>query len=158
MPETDDRNSFRVERSIAIAAPADRIYPSLSDFHRWTEWSPWEGLDPDLQRRYGGPDEGVGATYEWEGNRKAGKGRMEIVAADPPAGLAIDLQFIKPFKSQSRTRFDLRTEGDTTTVTWSMKGPKTFATRIMGVFTSMDKLIGRDFEKGLTRLKATTEG
>jgi hypothetical protein len=25
-------------------------------------------------------------------------------------------------------------------------------TRIMGIFTSMDKLIGRDFEKGLVKL------
>jgi len=157
MADTADRNSFRVERAIAIDAPANRIYPWLTDFHRWTEWSPWEGLDPDLQRRYRGPDAGVGATYEWDGNRKAGRGRMEIAAADAPTSLAIDLQFLKPFKSQSRTRFDLRTEGDTTTVTWSMRGPKTFATRVMGIFTSMDKLVGRDFEKGLAQLKAVVE-
>jgi hypothetical protein len=27
----------------------------------------------------------------------------------------------------------------------------------MGLFTSMDKLVGKDFEKGLTRLKAVVE-
>jgi hypothetical protein len=33
-----------------------------------------------------------------------------------------------------------------------MVGPKTFMTRFMGIFMSMDKMVGRDFEKGLTQL------
>jgi hypothetical protein len=38
-----------------------------------------------------------------------------------------------------------------------MTGKKTLMTKVMGVFKSMDDLLGPDFEKGLARLKATAE-
>ena len=77
---------FTVERSATVDAPAESIYPHIADFHRWTSWSPWEGVDPDLRRSYTGPESGIGAKYAWSGNRKAGRGSMEIVRATVPAG------------------------------------------------------------------------
>lgn len=59
-----------------IAAPAAAIYPLIADFHEWTRWSPWEGLDADLNLSYSGPDGEVGASYAWKGNRKAGQENM----------------------------------------------------------------------------------
>jgi uncharacterized protein YndB with AHSA1/START domain len=157
MGEANDKKTFKVERSIAIAAPPDRVFEAIADFHRWTDWSPWEGLDPNLQRTYSGAEEGVGAIYEWEGTRKVGKGRMEITETSAPTHVSIQINFIKPFKSQNQATFTLTPDGGATNVTWSMVGPKTFATRVMGIFTSMDKLVGGDFEKGLAQLKARTE-
>jgi len=43
-------------------------------------------------------------------------------------------------------------------VLWTMSGTKTFMTKVMGVFSSMDKMIGPDFEKGLDRLRKVSEG
>jgi uncharacterized protein YndB with AHSA1/START domain len=157
MNDSEDRKSFTVERSIAIAAAPERVFDAIVDFHRWTDWSPWEGLDPNMERRYTGPDAGVGATYEWEGSRKVGSGRMEIIDATTPSSIGIKLDFLKPFKSHSQTRFTVAPDGGATKVTWTMKGPKTFMTKVMGIFTSMDKVVGRDFEKGLTQLKAVAE-
>jgi hypothetical protein len=155
--ENVDAGSYRVERSAEISAAADAVFPHLVDFHRWTAWSPWEDLDPNLSRTYSGPESGVGAVYEWSGNRKAGKGRMEITEASAPSALAVQLQFLKPFKSSSVASFALEPVSDGTRVTWSMVGRKTLMTKVMGVFTSMDKLIGPDFERGLARLKALVE-
>jgi hypothetical protein len=95
----------------------------------------------------------VGAVYAWKGNRKAGEGRMEITSATEPSEVVIALQFLKPFKSSNTTTFTLEPEGDGTKVVWTMQGPKTFMTKVMGIFTSMDKLVGGDFEKGLGRLQ-----
>lgn len=148
---------FVVEREIAISAPAPAIAGKIVDFHNWREWSPWEEVDPNLRRSYSGPDSGVGAVYEWEGNRKAGTGRMEITHVDP-SEVTIDLRFLKPFKSHATTRFSFRPQGGDTVVTWTTTGPKTLMTRIMGIFTSMDKMMGPDFEKGLQRLKVSAEG
>lgn len=33
-------DTFRVERSLAVKAPANAVYPLVADFHRWTAWSP----------------------------------------------------------------------------------------------------------------------
>ena len=151
---------FEVKREAAIAASRAGVYALLVDFHRWREWSPWEDLDPDLRRTYSGPDAGTGAVYEWSGNRKAGAGRMEITEAIEPSKVQIALQFLKPFKSTNTTTFELVERDGDTHVSWRMVGPKTFMTRVMGIFTSMDKVVGKDFEKGLDRLEvaATAAG
>lgn len=155
--DTTSAGSYRVERSIDIDAPADSIFGYLVDFHRWTAWSPWEDLDPNLTRWYTGAESGVGAVYEWSGIRKAGQGRMEIEEVAAPTALAIKLDFLKPFKSSSTASFALVPTDVGTRVTWSMVGRKTLMTKVMGVFMSMDKMIGPDFEKGLGRLKALAE-
>jgi len=150
-------DSYTVQRATTIEAPPSRVYEQIVNFRNWTSWSPWEDVDPNLQRRYSGATEGVGAAYEWSGNRKAGQGRMEIVDAAEPSRVQIDLRFEKPFKARNDTQFSIEQAGSGSRVTWTMTGHKTLMTRVMGLFTSMDKMIGPDFEKGLARLKATAE-
>ena len=57
---------FHVERSAAVPAPPAAVFPLIDDFHRWPEWSPWEKMDPALQRSYSGPASGLGAGYAWK--------------------------------------------------------------------------------------------
>ncbi len=147
-------DTFTVERSATVGAPPEQVYAAISDFHRWPSWSPWEDLDPDLQRTYSGAEQGVGAVYEWKGNRKAGEGRMEITEAEPSQRVTLALDFLKPFKSSNTTTFTLTPAGGGTKVDWTMVGPKTFFTKIMGIFKSMDAMVGPDFEKGLRQLDA----
>lgn len=150
-------DTYTVERSVTIAAPPERIYDQLANFHNWTNWSPWEDVDPELKRTYSGAESGTGAVYGWSGNRKAGQGRMEITDAIAPSRVQIDLRFEKPWKARNDTTFTIQPEGSGSRVTWSMIGKKTLMTKVMGIIKSMDKLVGPDFERGLTRLKATTE-
>jgi len=150
-------DTYTVERSATIAAPPHRVYEQVADFHNWTNWSPWEDLDPDLKRTYSGAAAGTGAVYEWSGNRRAGEGRMEITRAEDPSAVDIALDFVKPFKASNRTSFTIRPDGDGSQVTWRMVGKQTLALRIFGIFRSMESLVGNDFEKGLGRLKAHAE-
>lgn len=150
-------DTYKVVRSTTIDAPPARVYTEIADFHRWAAWSPWEDLDPQLQRTYSGEAAGRGAVYAWSGNRRAGQGRMEIVQATAPSTIRIDLHFEKPFKARSDTDFTIEPSGLGSRVVWSMTGKLTLMTRIMGIFKSMDALVGPDFERGLARLKATAE-
>jgi uncharacterized protein YndB with AHSA1/START domain len=149
--------TYTVERSTTIAAPPSRVYEEVVDFHNWTKWSPWEDLDPALKRDYSGTESGAGAVYAWSGNRKAGQGRMTITEATAPSRVRIDVLFEKPFKARNDTLLAIQPDGEGSRVTWTMTGKKTLVTRVMGIFKSMDSLIGPDFEKGLARLKTTTE-
>jgi len=150
-------DTFHVERSIVVAAPPARVYALVDDFHQWGRWSPWEKLDPALRRTFSGAPSGVGAVYEWQGNRDVGQGRMDIVDATPPSRIGIALHFIEPFDSTSRTVFSFTPEAGGTRVAWTMDGPALFVTKLMGLFVSMDKMIGSDFERGLANLKAAAE-
>jgi uncharacterized protein YndB with AHSA1/START domain len=149
--------SFAVTRSIVIKAPPEKIYPLIADFHQWNAWSPWEHLDPAMKRTFTGAASGAGAVYSWDGNDAVGAGRMEIVSAAPPGKVDIKLDFLRPFPSQNSTVFTVQPEGDGSKVVWTMSGPSSFMIRLMGVFVSMDKMVGPDFEKGLANLKARAE-
>jgi uncharacterized protein YndB with AHSA1/START domain len=151
-------NSFRVRRSARIDAPPEKVFPLINDFHQWTAWSPWERMDPNLRRTYSGAEAGKGAVYEWQGNNKVGQGRMEIVDSFDPRKVLIKLDFLKPFRAQNMAEFTLEPEGKSTDVHWEMYGASPFMMKVMGVFMSMDKMVGRDFERGLAAMKASAEG
>ena len=150
-------DTFRVVRSATIKAPPAKIYPLIADFRQWRAWSPWERLDPALKRAYEGPPTGKGAVYAWDGAGKVGAGRMEITESVPPASVAIDLRFIKPWEGRSKALFTLAPDGDGTTVTWSMNGPNPFVAKLMQVFFDSEQMVGQDFADGLANLKAAAE-
>ncbi len=154
---TTKPDTFTVQRSTTIKAPPEKIFAVLNDFRRWTEWSPWEKLDPAMKRTLGGAPAGKGATYAWEGNGQAGAGRMEIVESTLASKVGIQLDFIKPFEGHNLTAFTLTPQGDATQVNWTMSGPTPFVSKLMQVFVDMDQMIGKDFEEGLANLKTLTE-
>lgn len=149
-------DSFSVERRIVIQAPPEKIQPLIADFHRWADWSPWEKLDPAMKRTFGGASAGVGATYGWQGNKDVGSGRMAVKSAAADK-VSIQLDFIEPFEGHNTADFLLAPKDGGTEVRWVMYGPATYVTKLMGVFVSMDSMIGKDFEKGLAQLKAAAE-
>jgi len=145
-----------IERSTVIHASVDTINPYVADFGRWVKWSPWEVMDPDLKRSYGGVQGTVGATYAWDGNRKAGAGTMTATAITPTA-VDVDLAFTRPFKSRSAVHFSLSEHNGATTVVWTLTSPKTVASRAFGLMMNMEKMIGADLTKGLSSLKQVVE-
>ncbi len=150
-------DTFRVHRSASIRAAPEKIWANLADFQRWPAWSPWEKRDPQMKRTVSSPSGGQGATYAWQGNKDVGSGRMEIVEAQAPKKLGIRLDFLEPFEAHNAVDFTLEARGPETHVTWAMYGPANFMTKLMGVFVSMDSMVGRDFEAGLANLKAVSE-
>jgi len=149
---------YHVERSQKIAAPAEIVFAQLDDFRAWASWSPWEKLDPGMQKTYSGPARGVGASYEWQGNKEVGKGRMTITEAQPTASVRYRLEFIEPFSNVAESGFTLAAaDAESTNVTWSMDGNNDFMGKAFGLFMDMDAMIGADFEKGLGELKAQAE-
>jgi hypothetical protein len=80
-----------------------------------------------------------------------------IVIDAPAAAIGIDLAFTAPFRSTSTVAYRLTETGATTEVVWSMTTPQNLMAKVMGIFVNMDKMLGRDFEKGLAQLKAVVE-
>ena len=111
-----------------------------------------------MQRTHLGAPSGLGARYAWLGNSKAGEGSMTITDSKPNERVALDLNFIKPFKSQNVTVFALTpVAAQGTEVKWTMSGKHNTATKAFSLVTSMDKIVGKDFEQGLANLKALAE-
>ncbi len=150
-------NSFRITRQATIRAPAEKVFALINDFHEWTKWSPWKKMDPALNRNYSGAAAGKGAIYGWNGNKKVGEGRMEIVDTQPPSRIDIKLDLVKPFEAHNSTVVTFTPRDGGTLVEWAMSGQSPFMFKLMGLFTNMDQMIGKDFEAGLANMKKDVE-
>lgn len=149
-------DSFRVERSTRIQAPPEKIYALIHDLKGFNRWNPYEKKDPAIKGQYSAVTAGPGARYGWESD-KVGVGSMEITEVAAPGRVAMRLDFVKPFEAHNQVEFTLRPEGGATQVSWAMQGPSPFVSKLIGVFISMDKMIGPDFEDGLANLKSLAE-
>ena len=150
-------DTFRVERSLSMKAPPEKIFPLINELRSWRLWSPYEKKDPGMQRTYSGSSMGKGAVYEWDGNKDVGRGRMEITDASAPSKVIIKLDFIAPFEGHNTAEFTMLPRGDETHLSWLMHGPAPFMSKLMQVFMSLDKMIGKDFEAGLANLQKLAE-
>ena len=148
---------FKVTRNAVIKAPAPKIFALIDNLKSFNNWNPYEKKDPSVKGDYSGAASGVGAAYAWQG-RKVGAGRMEITASQAPHKLTMRLDFVKPFKAQNTAEFTLLPHGDAlTVVSWTLRGPSPYLSRLIGVVIDMDAMIGKDFEAGLANLKALAE-
>jgi uncharacterized protein YndB with AHSA1/START domain len=150
-------DSFRLERSISIKAPPEKVFVLVNDFQQWAKWSPWEKKDSSMKRTMGATSQGIGATYSWDGNKDVGTGKMEIKESVPSSKVSIQLNFLKPFEAQNVSEFLIAPKDGQTEVRWAMSGPQPFIAKLMGVFFSMEKMVGPDFEQGLAALKTAAE-
>jgi hypothetical protein len=150
-------STYRVTRSLTMAAAPEVVFPHVNELKKWAAWNPWEKLDPNMKMTYEGPEAGVGASYSWVGNSDVGEGRMTITGSKPSESIQLKLEFFKPMAGVSDTEFTFKPQGNQTEVTWTMSGKNNFIGKAMCLFMNMDKMIGPDFEKGLVSLKAVAE-
>ncbi|CAE6766417.1 SRPBCC family protein [Paraburkholderia haematera] len=149
-------DNFRIERSVLIKAPPERIYGLIDDLHQFNRWNPFLRKDPATQGTYSGAESGKGARYAWQ-SEKIGVGQMEIADTAAPSSVTMNLDFLKPFEAHNIAEFELKPEAGATQVTWAMHGPAPFLSKLMQVFVSMDRMVGKDFEDGLSNLKTLAE-
>lgn len=147
---------FKYERSLSMPGTAASAYALVEDFHNWPRWSPWDGLDPNQKRTFGGAARGEGSIFEWDGNDKVGAGRMTITRAVPDQLIEMKLEFLRPFAATNHVALTVKPgEGRAgeVTVTWTMTGQNGFGQKAAGLFMDMDKMLGDDFSKGLSLMK-----
>jgi len=151
-------DTFRYERRATIAAPPAVVFGFINDLRRFQDWSPWAKLDPQCKIVFSGPAAGVGTAFAWEGNGKVGAGSMTCVTSRPAEQLEFRLEFLRPMKATNTARFTLQPEGGGTLVVWSMDGKNNLSGKAFGLVVDCEKMVGKDFERGLASLKTLAEG
>ncbi len=145
-----------VERSIHIAKAPSEVFATLDSFERFNEWSPWFEMDPAAQYSYSGTASGVGARMSWVGSPSVGSGSQEILVSEPHARIVNALDF---GNSQAKATYLFKPEGGGTHLSWSLDSEHGYnpLNRWFGALL-LDRMIGKDYEKGLAKLKALQEG
>lgn len=150
-------SQFRIARSITIDALPVDLFPYINNLQKFQEWNPYRQKDLTARNEFSGPEEGPGAVFRWIGDANVGEGVMTIVKSEPFQAVHVDLEFIKPFPGHNDVQFTLVPKTGGTEVTWSMAGKYALFPKIVGLFISLDRMIGGDFDTGLRRLKSLAE-
>lgn len=145
---------YRVERSIVIKAPHEKVYPQLADLRAWKNWTVWNERDPAMKLEYSPESAVVGAWSSWE-SKSEGNGKATLMEVERNR-LAYALEF-PDFGMKSTGMFKLEPQGQEIRVVWSDEGDlgNNPMGRWMGLF--LDGMLGKDFEAGLANLKRVTE-
>ncbi|MCB4808766.1 SRPBCC family protein [Tamlana sp. 62-3] len=150
--------SYRVSRSVEIEKPLPEVFAYLKLVKNQDNWSPWKKKDPEMKQEFIGTDGEVGFISKWEGNKQVGIGEQEIKNIENNYKLETELRFFKPWKSLSNAflMVDAINENNTK-VTWGFSGSNPAPTNIFMLFFNFEKSVGKDFEAGLSDLKAILE-
>ena len=143
---------FRVERSLAIAAPAMALFDQVNDHHKFNQWNPFLKLDPNVKNTYSGPDAGVGAVCSWDGNKDVGAGSATITESKSGELVRERMDWKRPMEGIATVDFTFKPDGDKTVVTWAMYGKNGFMGKLVSIFMNCDKMCGPPFEQGLADL------
>lgn len=146
-------DTFSVQRTARLPAPAEDLFPLVDDLRRHASWSPFDRPDRATTKTYSGAPRGVGAVYEWHGG-KADAGQIEITESRPSSRVAMQLQMRKPMRADNVVTFTLVPAQGGTDVTWAMRGAVPFPAKIVHLFFNMDRMVGTQFERGLADLGA----
>jgi carbon monoxide dehydrogenase subunit G len=145
-------STFNVSRSATINAKPNVVFGEVNGFKKWETWSPWLQRDSTIKNTYSGPESGVGNKVSWT-SEKSGTGSMEVVQIEPDKAIQNKITFgdFPPFTAQ----LTFEPEGEATKVTWSANGNLSYMARWMSLMA--DKMMGPDYEKGLSNLKSHVE-
>jgi uncharacterized protein YndB with AHSA1/START domain len=147
-------SDFRVERTMALAAPPEALFEHVNDHHKFTVWNPFLKLDPNVKNTYSGPESGVGAVCSWDGNKNVGAGSCTIIESKPGELVRCRMDWKRPMEGTATVDFTFKPEAGKTLVTWAMYGKNNFMGKMMSLFMDCDKMCGPQFEKGLADLGA----
>lgn len=148
--------NVHIERSIVIDAPAATVFALVDGYKQFNKWSPWAALDPNAKYTTEGPVFGVGAKQSWSGDPKTvGTGSQEIIEVKQNESVKSRLEFAG--QAPATASFTLTPDTGGTKVVWGLdcdmgKGP---VGRYFGLM--MDKMVGKDYEKGLAGMKSLAE-
>ncbi|OQW55038.1 MAG: hypothetical protein A4S09_17050 [Proteobacteria bacterium SG_bin7] len=147
---------MNVSREIVISAAPEALFPYINSAKKSYDWMPWAESDPSVEIKYSGPDEGVGATSSWKG-KEMGVGTSEVVESVANQVVKTKLTYTEPFAMSQLAEVSLTPISGGTLVKWSVSGHSNYFFRLMGIFVNCDDMIGKEFEKGLNKLKTLTE-
>ena len=147
-------DSFTVEREIVINKPVGMVFNELKFLKKHKAWDPWVKKDPNLKSDFKGDDGTVGFIASWSGNEEVGVGEQEITNIVEGAKIETELRFKEPFENKGVATFSTNPVSENETkVTWVMTGDSKFPMNIMCLFMSMDDMLGKEFEAGLSSMK-----
>lgn len=153
------KKEYSVQRQIEINKPHTEVFSYLKFLKNQDNFSAWAARDPNMKKEFRGTDGTIGFVSAWDStNEEVGKGEQEIKKITENERIDYELRFIKPFESTEQAYFTTEATSDNSTVvTWGFNGKMPYPMNLMLLFMDFDAMLGKDFDSGLSKLKAILE-
>ena len=148
---------YQLSREMLINATPEVLFPYINNSKKANDWMPWKDSDPQMKMEFSGPDEGVGSTSSWDSQGQMGTGKAEVVESIPNKSVKTKLTYTRPMSMSQLAEISLTPVDSGTKVRWEVRGENALLCRVVCLFMDMDKMIGGEFEKGLSKLKVQVE-
>ncbi len=146
---------FQVEQKEMMMVPQEVVFNEVNEFTTWKKWEPWSQEAEDMIINYGEKTSGEGASYSWS-SEEMGEGEITTTKSNPHTSIDQMITFKTPFgESTSEVYWKFEKQGDSTMVTWGMKGDQSFMEKAAFIFQdeSMNEMMQPMFKKGLDNLE-----
>ena len=153
------KKDYAIERSVIIQRPIEDTFNFIRLLKNQDRFNKWSNLDPHMIKETVGTDGTVGFVSKWESNHKqVGHGEQEIKRIVEGERIESELRFIKPFNGVAQAYLTTKaTSENETLVTWGFTSTMKYPMNILLVIMNMEKMLGKDFEFGLSNLKHLLE-
>jgi len=150
---------YSLERQIVINKPAVEVFNYIKYLKNQDEYSKWASMDPNMKKTYTGTDATPGFVSAWESNNKdVGKGEQKILSITDGKQVDYELHFIEPFEGLAKSYIKTEDNGNkTTTVKWGLSSEMPYPMNLVRLCMSIEDMLGKDLETGLTNLKSQLE-
>lgn len=150
------KKEYHIERSIVIKAPKEVVFRQMVEYRNWPNWSPWYEMEPTMKIDYKEPDGQVGSGYHWVG-KDMGEGEISTTEIQGTT-MKCAMHFIKPFKSDPTSYFKAEDIGNgETKATWGFDNKLGFAMSAFATLMGMEKMLNKNFDRGLELMKKHVE-
>ena len=153
------KKDYVIERDVTVNKPKNDVFKYVRLIKNQDFYSKWVMSDPNMKKNYSGTDGTPGFIYAWDSDQKeTGKGEQEIKRVIDNEHIATEIRFEKPFKNVSQALMAVNeTGGNQTRVKWSFASSMKYPMNMMLLFIDFEKLLGKDMETSLVRLKGILE-
>jgi hypothetical protein len=152
------KKGYALQREIVIDRPVAVVFGYIKHLKNQDHFNKWVQTDPNMTKTFRGTDGTVGFVYAWDGNKAAGAGEQEIMGMVEDKHLDLEVRFVRPFAAVAKTPFTTEALGEgKTKVTWGMSSAMKYPMNIMLLFMNMDKMLGKDLEVSMAKLKSLIE-
>jgi len=152
------KKGYNIEREVTINKPVAQVFDYVRYLKNQDHFNKWAMQDPNMKKSFRGTDGAVGSVYAWDGNQRAGKGEQEIMNISENKKLDIEVRFERPFKAVSQSPFTTDAiSSNQTKVKWGISSAMKFPMNAMLVIMNLEKMLARDMDESLARLKTNLE-
>ncbi|AVR45694.1 AraC family transcriptional regulator [Christiangramia fulva] len=129
---------YQIEQQQLIYGPREVVFNKVNKLTSWKQWEAWSQQSEDMILNYGEKIQGEGASFSWSSDELE-DGSITTTNVKPFTSIDQELVLENTLgQTRSDVYWEFDTQGDSTRVTWGIKGDESFMEKVAFTFQDRD--------------------